>query len=246
MKKVLLTGKNPDALNTIRKGLFDDLTVQCSELDPAGINDVIDAFAPDVIVLSLDSLRESSKPILTEMLSKHRNYPIVTVGTEEEKERFIQYYKANRFENVTPSAGSDELNCAVMRCLADDSQSDKKAYILVIDDDMSVLHSVRAMLEDDYDVGIAASGMAGLKMMSKRMPDVVLLDYEMPDFDGRQTLEKIRNEENSKEVPVVFLTGITDREHIDAIIGLSPQGYLVKPVDTEQLKKALEKVLYYL
>ena len=246
MKKVLLTGKNTDALNGIREGLSRDFTVQCSELDPAAINDVIDAFKPDAVVLSLNTLRESSKPVLTEILAKHRNIPVITVGTDAEKEMFIQYYKANRLENVLSSAGPDELNKTVERCAAGDNLLDKKAYILVIDDDMSVLHSVKAMLEDEYDVGVAASGAAGLKMMTRRMPDVVLLDYEMPDLDGKQTLERIRGDKASENVPVVFLTGITDREHIDAILGLNPHGYLVKPVDTEHMKKALERVLYYL
>ncbi len=246
MKKVLLTGKNTDILNGIRAGLSGELTVQCAALGSGEINDVIGAFKPDVIILSLESVRESSKPVFTELISKYGSIPIVTVGTDAEKEMFIQYYKANRFENVSPSAGNEELNRAVERCLSGDTPQRRRSYILIIDDDMSVLHSVKAMLEDEYEVGIAASGMAGLKMMSKRMPDLVLLDYEMPDHDGREILERIRGGEATKDIPVVFLTGITDREHIDAIIGLAPHGYLVKPVNAEQLKDALEKVLYYL
>ena len=63
----------------------------------------------------------------------------------------------------------------------------------------------------------------------------------MPVCDGRQTLEMIRADEELKDIPVVFLTGITTKSHVEAVIRLNPQGYLVKPVSREKLLSTIGK-----
>ena len=63
--------------------------------------------------------------------------------------------------------------------------------------------------------------------IGKKRPDLILLDYEMPVCDGRQTLEMIRADEELKDIPVIFLTGVNDREHIESVLSLKPAGYSV-------------------
>ena len=76
---------------------------------------------------------------------------------------------------------------------------------------------------------------------TKQRPDVILLDYEMPVCDGRQTLEMIRADEEMKDIPVIFLTGVNDRENIQAVLRLRPAGYLLKPAVPERRIETIEK-----
>ena len=75
------------------------------------------------------------------------------------------------------------------------------------------------------------------------VPDVILLDYEMPMCDGKMTLQMIRELEEAKDIPVVFLTGVSEKEHIKAVLGLHPAGYLLKPASAEVIFETLNKIL---
>ena len=118
----------------------------------------------------------------------------------------------------------------------------ERQRILIIDDSTVMLKSIKAHLEDEYEVATAISGKVALKFLEKKKVDLILLDYEMPEWDGKKTLQEIRNDEEIKDIPVVFLTGVADKEHIAAVLGLRPEGYLLKPVDPAKLIDTIEKV----
>ncbi|MBQ9565070.1 MAG: response regulator [Synergistaceae bacterium] len=116
--------------------------------------------------------------------------------------------------------------------------------ILAVDDNGPTLRVIKAMLESEsYDVTIVNSGMNAMKAIGKSRPDLVLLDYEMPVCDGRQVFEMIRADEEIKNIPVVFLTGVNDREHIEPILALRPAGYLLKPLDKRKLLETIGNAL---
>ena len=79
--------------------------------------------------------------------------------------------------------------------------------------------------------------------IGKKRPDLILLDYEMPVCDGKQTLEMIRADEDLRDIPVLFLTGVSDRAHIEAVLDLKPAGYMLKPPIREKIVEAIEKAL---
>ncbi len=71
-------------------------------------------------------------------------------------------------------------------------------------------------------------------------PDLIVLDYEMPVCDGRQALEMIRSEKETADIPVIFLTGRGDRESVRNVMALKPQGYLLKTMPDEEIKKCID------
>ena len=95
-----------------------------------------------------------------------------------------------------------------------------RKLILLVDDDGMQLRTLNGMLKDNYDIRMATSGMQALTLIGKKKPDLIFLDYEMPVCDGRMTLEMIRELEEAKDIPVVFLTGVNDKEHIQAYLNL--------------------------
>lgn len=80
-------------------------------------------------------------------------------------------------------------------------------------------------------------------MVHENRPDLILLDYEMPMYDGRETMIKLRESEEAKDIPIVFVTAVNNREYIKAVLALRPAGYLLKPIDRERLFKTIKEII---
>ncbi|MFG6369036.1 MAG: response regulator [Lachnospiraceae bacterium] len=115
-----------------------------------------------------------------------------------------------------------------------------KKKILVVDDSGAMLRNVKGWLEDKYQVILANSGAMAIKYLSTNRPDLVLLDYEMPIVDGKQVLGMIRSETEFSDIPVIFLTSKGDKESVMQVMDLKPDGYLLKTMSPEQIKKSVD------
>lgn len=119
----------------------------------------------------------------------------------------------------------------------------KKPRILIIDDDEEYLEVVKKYLEKDCIPYIAQGGRAAIDFLRHQKADMILLDVEMPIFDGFHTLEAIRKLESVIDVPVVFVTGHQDRFTVMHSAKQGVDGYIVKPFEKEALLKKIEEVL---
>lgn len=102
--------------------------------------------------------------------------------------------------------------------------------ILVVDDDQNMLQLLYSFLRDAYRVTMVSSGEAAIQKLREQKPDLMLLDYLMPGMNGKETLEIIREDENLKDLPVFFLTGVSDSNKISECLKLNPCGYILKPI----------------
>lgn len=112
---------------------------------------------------------------------------------------------------------------------------DFKKSILIVDDDPNYLGLVREWLKGTYKVSMANSGLQAIKWLGKNKADLILLDYEMPVTSGPQVLEMLRSDEETKNIPVIFLTGRGDKESVMAVLSLKPDGYFLKSITREDL-----------
>lgn len=115
--------------------------------------------------------------------------------------------------------------------------------ILVVDDDVRMLGVIKLYLQDLYDVTVVPSGKLALKFLNKKDADLVLLDYMMPEMDGPEVLRQIREDSPSPSMPVVFLTGVSDREKVMKGLEFHPNGYLLKPVKRLTLLEKVTEIL---
>lgn len=116
--------------------------------------------------------------------------------------------------------------------------------ILVVDDNATTLRGLKNVLDPYYDVILANSGMRAIAAIAKKRPDLILLDYEMPVCDGKQTFEMIKADDEIKDIPVVFLTGVNDKAHITEVLKLIPAGYMLKPYEPEKLLSTIRNILF--
>ena len=121
-----------------------------------------------------------------------------------------------------------------------DEERKKRKSILLVDDDVAFLKMMQDWLSLKYNVTVTRSGMQAITYIANHIPDLILLDYEMPITSGPQVMEMIRSEPNSDGIPIVFLTGRSDRESVMAVMQLKPQGYLLKTMDKAQIMKAVD------
>ena len=117
----------------------------------------------------------------------------------------------------------------------------KRKNILIVDDSGAYLRSVRDWLEGRYQITLANSGTMAIKSMSKKIPDLILLDYEMPIVDGRQVLEMIRSEPDFAKVPVIFLTSKNDKQSVIDVMKLKADGYLLKTMEPKEIIRAIDE-----
>lgn len=119
----------------------------------------------------------------------------------------------------------------------------RRKHILVVDDDVRMLRVIKEHLRKSYDVATAINGKLALKFLENKQTDLILLDYVMPEEDGPAVLRKIHDNPDTQNLPVVFLTGMTDRSKIQEALSEKPQGYLLKPIDREKLIDTVEKII---
>lgn len=107
---------------------------------------------------------------------------------------------------------------------------------LVVDDSRVVRKVARRILEaNGFEVAEAGDGQAALEACRERIPDCVLLDWNMPVMDGITFLKALRQEFGPENPPVVFCTTENDMGHIEAAIQGGAQEYIMKPFDEEIL-----------
>lgn len=112
--------------------------------------------------------------------------------------------------------------------------------ILLVDDSATVRLGISKLLGEDYDVSEADSGASAFRSITLEQPDLVLLDYEMPVCDGRQTLEMLRSVKEFENTPVIFLTGRRDPESMIKVMPLNPAGYILKTLKPAAIKEKID------
>lgn len=133
------------------------------------------------------------------------------------------------------------------KTMSEETQAEPEAkqnpQILLVDDNAIQIRALKGALQKYYDVAMATSGKDAVHMIEKRLPDLVFLDYEMPEWDGKMTLEQIRQIKGAENLPVVFLTGVKNKENIKAVLALNPAGYLLKPANQDMIMNTIQKIL---
>lgn len=238
-----LHGENPDDLKRF-----------------VNVQEKIAASRVSIVVVGDDEDCRLFENIASSVEARIFHRPLTTQRLEEGLVKFLQEkYPEDEQEKRSVMLNESEIKTRdVMRVaeellaqLAREEEKEKKEqakevkrkHILVVDDDSSVLKLLKGYLAERYDVATAISGKIALKFLETKKTDMVLLDYEMPNENGAEVLAKIRENANTANLPVVFLTGVTERKKILEVLSMKPQGYLTKPIDMEKLSSTIKGVL---
>ncbi len=116
-------------------------------------------------------------------------------------------------------------------------------HILLVDDVTLNIKCAVEILKDSYEITTAKSGRKALLSLKENIPDLILLDEEMPEMSGYDVLEKIKAESNLADIPVIFLTEDQGRLSANNGLALGVADYICKPFGPEDMISRIEKVL---
>lgn len=237
-KRVLLIGDNKSFMvNAIEKGLqrerFEVISMKPNINELSRMDN-----RPSLMLLYLDQELERDfliflKDMINEDGKETLLYPI---GSEDELSEL--------YEILVPELTGGEfkrpINVNEIANVLDDALEKQSAAadrrkILVVDDDGTMLRTLKLWLSSKYRVYIANSGMAAVTFLAKNSVDLILLDYEMPVANGPTVLEMLRSEPQTKNIPVMFLTAKSDRDSVLSVVGLKPEKYLLKSMSSREL-----------
>ena len=119
----------------------------------------------------------------------------------------------------------------------------QKKTVLLIDDDMSYLKQLNSFLQENYNVIMINSAKLALDYLLKHIPDVIVLDYQMPLHNGASMMRLIQNSVEGKQIPVIILSGMLSREVLQECYVYKPAACLAKPVSKEVLEENIEQAL---
>jgi CheY-like chemotaxis protein len=120
--------------------------------------------------------------------------------------------------------------------------ADKK--VLIADDDPVILRLIQVNLElEGYDVVTANNGQEAVDKATAEHPDLVILDIMMPRLDGYQACEKLKSSDETKDIPVIFLSAKAQQGDIEKGESFGVAAYLTKPFDPTELLEVVEQQL---
>lgn len=248
MKKILLIGKINRTLEDLNHCLSERFSVQVCGNSAELVKGMMKIFRPDMIVISAKDLGDDYTGIFDMFWKAYTNIHVMIIGTADECGLYNGYFENRQFEKVLRPMSKNQLLSRCCKYLEIDEgdasvveQEDRK-LILVVDDSALSLRGTKSMLEAKYDVMVANSAERAFKCMKKRMPDMILLDYELPGMNGKEFLENIRFDADYFEIPVIFLTALADKKHLASVLDLEPAGYFVKPLSQDKVLQAIEDV----
>lgn len=119
-----------------------------------------------------------------------------------------------------------------------------KKVILAVDDRPDVLRIVAGILRERYKVLTATDGMAALKILEQKVPDLFILDIDMPGMNGFELARKIRQTNNFQRTPILFLTSNSTREYVLKAIESGGSDFIVKPAQQSTLLSKVSRYLF--
>jgi signal transduction histidine kinase len=120
----------------------------------------------------------------------------------------------------------------------------KTQTILIVDDEQVNVKLVKGILAPEkYNLISALSGKEALSMLASNRPDLILLDVMMPEMDGFETCRKIKQDKNTKIIPVLMVTALCEKEHRLKAMDCGADDFLSKPVDKTELKIRVKSLL---
>ncbi|WP_408071116.1 PleD family two-component system response regulator [Butyrivibrio sp. JL13D10] len=188
-----------------------------------------------VFIYYLDEIIPKSLIYLKDLcLETHRQ--VIFISNPLEYEEALTYLPESHVHSFFERPLQMDIFIETMdKFFMDEMLETNKKSILIVDDDVTYMRTIRDWLKDDYKVSMANSGIQAITWLAKNKADLILLDYEMPVTPGPKVLEMFKSDMSIKDIPVMFLTAKGDKASIVRVLALKPADYILKTVDRNSL-----------
>ena len=242
--RVMVLGEKETFIIRILMKKMNDAGIGC-EFVPMTVNDINAKWKDcSLITIYMDEEAKAGKDILHFLVDKatEDGKLMIALGEEENVRYVCDHVPGELLYKTFVRPVDNEKYINTVREIFDKTEAGEfRKSVLIVDDDPSYMGLVREWLKGTYKVSMANSGLQALKWLGKNKADLILLDYEMPVTSGPQVLEMLRSDEETKDIPVIFLTGKGDKESVMAVVALKPQGYFLKNIEREELLEKMKE-----
>lgn len=193
---------------------------------------------PDVVIIrgnerdfdgirALDYMRENAV---------FEGIPFAMVSTEADKEFVMDAIsrKINTF--LLDQLFGEEVNAKLIELIENENKQKNIKTLLVVDDDPMNIKAVKSIMGAECQVVGVNNSEQALKYCGKYVPNLILLDYEMPQLNGLYVLQKLRMDARFNYTPIVMLTGNSQKNTVVSCMQAGAQGYLTKPINAMNLR----------
>lgn len=261
--KILIIGEDYSNVNDIYDQFGKIYEVLISSPIAADISAHVNYFRPDMIMLSLEGIHDYVVDEFKAAKAAYSNLqgiPFAAAGNKDDLMWFEQQWAGLADLKIDidkkmldiqlevdvkiDKAAKKNAKAPAPEAVYNNNQNkDGKKTILVVDGSPIMLKVIREQLKEFYDVVIVTNGKLALKYLKENKVDMMLLDYDMPEMSGLDVLKTMKADTATRNIPAVFLTGVSDRAKIAQALALGPQGYLLKPIDKEKLFAMIHKCI---
>ena len=196
---------------------------------------------PDVILLDIEMPFIGGFEVLEKLrlMKDCAQIPVIGVTGQKDKVTALRFLGKGAVAYLTKPIEKQLLLAKVEEVLLEEQAKKDKKKILLVDDETESLLFYKMALQEAYNVTTLNSSKNALEYLQKFVPDLIILDYQMPLYNGRALYQMISKMERLANVPVIFLTGTTERDVLIECATLKPRAVVLKRAGREAL---LEKV----
>lgn len=243
MIKILLLATMTQAIEQVKELLPKGCLVRTGILPTGSSLPLDETFHPDVIIAFVENVSRQRLFTIIDIREQpeYEFIPLLAIGKEQDLEVFEKNVKPGADRTFELNGSEHDMKMAIESAIELRKVEDQS--ILVVDDDPVFLKMMRGFLEEDYQVTTVKSGKLAIKFLERQKPDLIILDYMMPEWDGATTYQLIRSKESTKKIPIIFITGVTDKSKVMECLSLKPQGYIVKPVTKAEIISKVREII---
>ena len=218
-----------------------------NEIVPDAI--ILDLMMPDIDGFeTLNTLRSAEKaaniPVLI-LTAKHITKDELRLLKQNHIYQIIQKGDINRIDLLNTIANMLYPELIETNNLSHEQRDIKdKPVVLVVEDNPDNMTTVKALLEDKYQVIEAKDGEEGIEWAKTHMPDLVLMDIALPGISGVEAFQAIRNAPATQHIPIIALTASAIIQERESILSHGFDAFIAKPIIIDELFKAIGEVLY--
>jgi DNA-binding response OmpR family regulator len=202
--------------------------------------ELLDNVKPDMILLDVNMPEENGFEAIEKLKadSRYAGIPVIFLTIQKDKKSIMKGMSLGAVDFLAKPFTDDHLIECIEYQFDEERRREHKPVILSIDDNPSILQAVNSLLEDLYTVYTmpeVKNEQILRELLKKIVPDLFLLDYNMPVLSGFDLIPIIRSIPGHEDTPIIFLTSEGTIDHITAAIHFGVCDYIVKPIDKDIL-----------
>lgn len=259
-KSILIVEDNIDAIAQVKVVLeSENYKVEVAEGGQEAL-EFLKTNTPDGIILDLMMPKVDGFAVMSSIRTnlKSRSVPIVVLTAKDLKKEDLNIISEHRVEQIIQKGdiNIEGLLATIKKMIfpmnhenhvAEDLdliETNGKPHILIIEDHIDNMITIKAILGNRYYISEATDGAKGLEMMKSINPDLVLLDMSLPIKSGEELLSEISSDSKTIDIPIIAVTAMAMKGDKERFIKMGCKAYVSKPIDGEKLLFEIQKHIF--